>query len=332
MTTQVSQSNATQKHIDDYPISLLCWKCGTSVGPIMLGSSPVSTTRSCSNCDSITPSTNNVWQTLSSQRTEYFERFISDYAFIRSAEGRGSTDSEYYLALPYQDLSRKNTPQWKIRARTFRYIQEHILTPLANLQSKPLRILDLGAGNGWMSYRLALMGHLPIAVDILTNNSDGLGAAVHFNKNLGTPFPCVQSEMDHLPFPSSSFDLTVFNASFHYSENYERTLGEALRCTRSGGAVLIADTPWYENEESGRRMVEEKHITFANRYGLPSDSIGSMEYVTPERLQKLQARLSIKWDIYSPFYGVGWALRPLRAKLFNRRPPSQFRIYAAWVA
>jgi len=269
---------------------------------------------------------------MSPQRDEYFERFISEYEFIRSAEGRGSKDPEYYLALPYQDLSGKNTHQWKIRSRTFRYIEKHILAPLADLQSKPLRILDLGAGNGWMSYRLALMGHLPIAVDLLTNDSDGLGAAGHFNRTLPEPFPCVQSEMDHLPFPSSSFDLTVFNASFHYSENYEQTLGEALRCTRSGGAVLIADTPWYADDSNGRKMIEEKHTTFAAKYGFPSDSIKSLEYVTPERLQKLQAKLSIRWDIYDPFYGVSWALRPLRAKLFNRRTPSQFRIYAAWVA
>ena len=49
--------------------------------------------------------------------------------------------------------------------------------PLPERTERALRILDLGAGNGWMSYRLALQGHLPIAVDLLTNDRDGLGAA-----------------------------------------------------------------------------------------------------------------------------------------------------------
>ena len=61
---------------------------------------------------------------------------------------------------------------------------------------------------------------------------------------------------------SSAFDLVIFNASFHYSVNYERTFAEAVRCTCPGGSIVIADTPWYAEEESGRRMVEEKRERF----------------------------------------------------------------------
>jgi SAM-dependent methyltransferase len=182
-----------------------------------------------------------------------------------------------------------------------------------------------------MSYRLALQGHLPIAVDLLTNDRDGLGAAVHYKTAVDPLFPRVQAEVDRLPFPSSVFDIVIFNASFHYSVNYERTLVEALRCTCPGGSVVIADTPWYAEEESGRRMVEEKHERFFKTYGFASDSIASLEYLTPARLQRLGNAFNLEWNCISPFYGISWALRPLRAKLAGRRPPSQFRIYEARV-
>ena len=117
--------------------------------------------RECSNCRSYICCQNGIWRALRDGRAAYFGRFITDYEFIRAAEGRGSDASEYYLALPYRDLSGKNADQWSIRARTFRYIERRILPPFAMTFGRKLRILDLGAGNGWMSYRLALAGHVP---------------------------------------------------------------------------------------------------------------------------------------------------------------------------
>ncbi len=94
-----------------------------------------------------------------------------------------------------------------------------------------------------MSYRLALAWSRTVAVDLLTNDRDGLGAAAHYRKHLSTLFPRFQAELDALPFTDDEFDLVIYNASFHYSENYEKTIAEALRCTCAGGTILIADTP-----------------------------------------------------------------------------------------
>jgi SAM-dependent methyltransferase len=313
-------------------VTLLCWQCGASLTEMTPETRTGSGTRVCPGCMTTTQYRDGIWRALSSQRIDYFRKFIAEYEFIRAAEGRGSTQSEYYLGLPYTDITGRNSDQWTIRARTFRMMEHRILVPLAKLNKRPLHILDLGSGNGWLSYRLALRGHLPIAVDLLTNDRDGLGAAIHYNAHINPLFPRVQADLDRLPFASSIFDLVIFNASFHYSEDYERTFAEALRCTRPGGSVVIADTPWYSEEESGRRMVEEKHNRFAATYGFPSDSISSLEYLTPDRLHRLQDAFRLKWRDIRPFYGIRWSLRPLRAKLAGRRPPSQFRIYAAWVS
>jgi SAM-dependent methyltransferase len=285
----------------------------------------------CSDCCLKLSSEGGIWRALLPERVSHFSRFIRDYEFIRSAEGRGSVNAEYYLALPYRDLSGNNSQQWIIRARTFRYIDRHILPGLQPDNRKRLRILDLGAGNGWMSYRLALGGHAPVAVDLLTNDRDGLGAAINYRKQLTTLFPRVQAELDVLPLMDDAFDLVIFNASFHYSEDYEKTIAEALRCTCAGGTILIADTPWYSNEASGQQMVIERRRSFTQLYGIASDGLNSLEFLTDQRLQRLEARFELRWQVHTPSYGIRWFMRPLLAKMQGRREPSQFRIYSARV-
>ena len=312
--------------------TLLCWQCGAFLTDMTVEPRTSSTVRTCPHCATPTQLHNGIWIAISPRRLERFHKFITEYEFIRNAEGRGSGQPNYYLNLPYKDLSSRNGSQWAIRAHTFEVIERRILRPLAQVLKRPLRVLDLGAGNGWLSYRLALHGHIPIAVDLLTNNHDGLGAAIHYNRAVHPLFPRVQAELDQLPFSTSTCDLAIFNASFHYSEDYESTFAEALRCIRPGGAIVIADTPWYAQEESGEMMVIEKHQRFADTYGFRSDSIPSLEYLTPARLQALRDRFELNWETIRPFYGIRWSLRGIRAKLAGQRTPSKFRIYVARVA
>jgi ubiquinone/menaquinone biosynthesis C-methylase UbiE len=136
--------------------------------------------------------------------------------------------------------------------------------------------------------------------------------------------------MQHLPFQDEQFDAAIFNASFHYSENYEKTLSDALRCVRRGGMVVICDTPWYSREDSGTQMSRERRAAFLRTYGTSSDSIESLEFLTDSRLQQLEERLSLHWNVHTPRYGFQWATRPLKAKLLARREPSRFRIYVTW--
>jgi SAM-dependent methyltransferase len=306
-------------------IRLRCPHCGSSIGDLPDGHG----TLTCSHCNTDMPCRRGVWQALLPARENHFARFVEDYPRIRAFEGRGSSSDDYYLALPYRDLSRRNTWQWAIRGRTFRYIERQLLPSIITLARPALRILDLGAGNAWMSYRLAKLGHAPIAVDLLTNGQDGLEAAEHYRRSLPSLFPRFQAELDNLPFADRQFDLVIFNASFHYSENYEKTLAEAIRCTRQNGSVIIADTPWYSDEQSGLRMLEERRRAFVKRFGFPSDSINSREFLTDERLLHMESWLGIHWRMHEPYYGLRWQMRPWLAKLRNKRQPSRFRIYIA---
>jgi SAM-dependent methyltransferase len=281
----------------------------------------------CHSCRFRLQNNRGILEALPPERAAHYARFIEEYERIRAAEGRGGESESFYLCLPYTDISGRNCKQWEIRARSYDYLMAHVLRP--NFPTGGGWILDLGAGNCWMSFRLAAAGHHPFAVDLLTNDSDGLGAAEYYRRHLPGLFPRFRAELAHLPFQNEQFDAVIFNASFHYAEDYETVLRDALRCVKAGGMVVISDTPWYAHEGSGKQMVAERQVAFMHRYGTASDSIRSLEYLTDERLRELEERLSIRWTIHSPGYGFRWSMRPLVAKLRNRREPSRFQIYVA---
>jgi SAM-dependent methyltransferase len=291
-------------------LRLRCPRCRTSID-----------TLDCPACGFAIVIDDGIAHALAPESAARHARFIADYERIRAAEGRGSASADFYLALPYRDTSGRNREQWRMRARSYDCLVRQL--PQAG------RILDLGAGNGWMSFRLALAGYRPTAVDLLGNDRDGLGAARHYRARLPALFARVQAEIRRLPFADAQFDAAVFNASFHYAEDGEACLREALRCVRKGGPVIISDTPWYARDASGRQMLAERREAFLRRHGTAADALASLGYLTDERLQQMAAALSIRWEVHRPWYGLHWALRPFAAKLRGRREPSKFRLYVA---
>jgi SAM-dependent methyltransferase len=267
-----------------------------------------------------------IWRALPQERERQLHSFVRDYETIRQAEGRGSSDRHYYLALPFRDITGRLSVQWEIRSASYRCLEQRIWAKLEQQHHEALDILDVGAGNAWLCYRVALRGHRPVAVDLLLNEQDGLGAAHHYWECLRQSFPRFQAEMNRLPFADAQFDVVVFNASLHYSVDYAVTLREALRCLRLSGHLVILDSPVYHHEESGLTMIREKHREFEARYGFRSDSVPSQEFLTFGRVKELGAQLQIHWKILRPWYGLKWTLRPLKAKLQSKREPSKFVI------
>lgn len=267
-----------------------------------------------------------IWRFLLPESQAHYTRFIEEYETIRRLEGRGSPDPDYYRSLPYEDLSGKFSEDWAVRVRSFDLLVRKVLTPVQEQLQRPLKVLDLGAGNGWLSNQLSVQDDRVVAVDLLVNEQDGLGAWKHYD-NQFTP---IQAEYNHLPIMDGFADATIFNASFHYSENYEETLTEALRATEQEGLVVIMDTPVYRRRESGEQMVAERKATFLEQYGFASDALESENFLTYERIDKLGEALGMYWVTFRPFYGLGWMLRPLKAWLTRTREPARFPLIVGY--
>lgn len=249
-------------------------------------------------------------------------QFLQEYRCVRHAEGRGSEDPAYYAALPYEDLTGRNSAMWEMRAKTYRYFERRILVHLENKVKRPLKILDLGAGNGWLSYRLSLRNHHVIALDIFTDPLDGLGAC----RRYPIPVQAVESDFHLLPFREQTFDLAIYNSSLHYSIDCVATLSEARKCLVKSGVVIVLDSPVYRKHEHGEQMVTERQNIFQERYGFPSNALESIEFLDESTLELLSRSSNLHWKIYRPWYGLQWHLRPWKALLRNRRPPSRFWI------
>jgi ubiquinone/menaquinone biosynthesis C-methylase UbiE len=263
-----------------------------------------------------------IWRFLLPESEAHYARFIKDYEAIRRSEGRGSNSAKYYRALPFKDLSGHFKADWKIRARSFDVLVKNVLTRLQNPLERSLKILDLGAGNGWLSNRLAAQGDRVIAVDLLVNDEDGLGAWKYYEQS----FTPVQAEFNHLPVMDRFADVVIFNASFHYSEDYAKTLEEALRVLSKDGRIVVMDSPVYRRSASGEKMVEERQAQFQEKYGFASDNLQSENYLTYARLEELAKKFHITWRFITPFYGLRWMLRPLASLLLRRREPAKFHL------
>ncbi len=263
-----------------------------------------------------------IWHFLPPQRTAYYQQFIHEYTTIRQAEGRGADDPAYFRALPFEDRTGRHRWDWRIRAKSYEALLNNVVKPLETEHQRPLTTLDLGAGNGWLSYRLGQRGHQAVALDLQTNSFDGLGAHTHYEVAL-VP---VQAEFDHLPFVESSFDLVIFNASLHYATDYLHVLNEALRVLRPAGRLTILDSPVYREGQSGAQMVREREATFEKAYGFASNALACENYLTDDQLSELATTLNLRWQIRAPFYGWRWAARPWIARLLKRREPARFLV------
>ncbi|RPJ27784.1 MAG: class I SAM-dependent methyltransferase [Chloroflexi bacterium] len=265
---------------------------------------------------------NGVWRFLLPESEAHYTRFMADYETVRRLEGHGSTSEKYYRALPFKDLSGHHQADWKIRARSFNVLVKNVLTRLQSPLARSLKVLDLGAGNGWLSNRLSAQGDRVIAVDLLVNDQDGLGTWKFYEQS----FTPVQAEFNHLPIMDRFADAVIFNASFHYSENYAETLQEALRVLAPEGLIVIMDSPVYRRGASGEKMVQEREEQFKEKYGFASDNLQSENYLTYTRLKELSHELNLRWKFITPFYGLHWMLRPMIAGLSRRREPAKFHL------
>ncbi|MDL2716560.1 MAG: class I SAM-dependent methyltransferase [Acidobacteriota bacterium] len=258
-------------------------------------------------------------------------RWARAYMRLRRAEGRGAGGEAELLALPYLTAG-PLAGQWAIRARTFDAFVRRVVAPLAEERGRELAVLDLGAGNGWLSARLARLGHRSVALDLRVDDADGLAAGALFRRHLPRMFGRVSSSFDALPFGDARFDLVVFDASLHLAEDLPKVLAEAARATARGGLVAILDSPFYARSRSGEAMSEEKRRDTARTFeGLAEDllALSPIEYLTRESLAAAAAPAGLWFERSRVLYPLAYETRGLKARLLGRRPPSRFDLWSA---
>jgi SAM-dependent methyltransferase len=254
-------------------------------------------------------------------RRSALEGFLESYRRVRASERWGSSSAEYYRGLPYHDRTGNHDSVWRIRARTFDCFLAHLAR---NRSAHSGLVLDAGAGNCWLSARLAERGFDVAALDINDDPQDGLGALALVSPALRSNIVPVRAEFDALPFGSEMFDIEVLNASLHYSSDVMHTLEGLLTVLKSGGMLYVLDSPVYGTQEAGEQMVRERNTRFREQFGIMPLEEPSAGFITSDIVRQIQGRFRV--ELLDPCYGLRWALRPHAARLLRRREPALFQI------
>jgi SAM-dependent methyltransferase len=254
-----------------------------------------------------------IWRFLPLAREVHYRQFLNEYREVRRAEQWGGSNAEYYRRLPRVRHDDPRRVIWRIRERNFRALVSRIG------RSGPLRILDVGAGNCWLSYQLAVRGHTVAALDLSEDEQDGLGARTNYDLE----FECYQAEFDRTPFCDSQFDLEVFNAAVHYSTGLESTLREGRRVLARGGRILILDSPFYPDEASGSTAIDAREADFAAKFGFRRE-LKNVGFLTQNRLEEAAAAIGLKLQVWGA--AEAWEDRLRRAWTKHRtgREPALF--------
>ncbi len=255
------------------------------------------------------------------------------YADLRAREGRGRGGEAELRALPYVSAG-PLAKQWSVRARTFDAFVDRVIIPLEHERARPLRILDLGAGNGWLSARMTSRGHSAVALDIRTDAVDGLGAGAPYAQILRRMFARVAASFEALPLRGGAFDVVVFDASLHYASALDVVLTEAVRVLSSDGRLAILDSPFYGRAEAGEAMAREKRESTRRDYPDLADALlarPAIEYLTRDRLAAAARPLGLSFVRHRVLYPFWYEVRPLVALVRGRRAPSRFDLWEATV-
>lgn len=262
----------------------------------------------CPACHSTFHRTGNIWRFVNVTLDPY-RSFIETYRVVRRAEGWGSTDALHYLDLPHVAPDAPHAKIWRVRAVTFKSLLRHL--------ARPSTLLDVGAGNGWLSYQLLKRGHTMVSLDLNDDARDGLGAREVYP----LPLECAQADMQQLPFAGEQFDAVIFNASLHYTTNLEGALESSLRVLKPDGKLFVMDSPMYRERASGDAMLNAKARSFQETYGieLTREQRG---YLTFDDFKSV----ALHWTWHESVADWRTKLRAASARRRGKREPARFGV------
>lgn len=112
------------------------------------------------------------------------------------------------------------------------------------------KILDVGCGNGIVSFAFASLGHVVTAIDPDDSDDVGLKAIEKLiavlKKGSITPNKAFAEE---LPYPSSSFDIVYTRQAVHHFSDLSVGIRECARVLKPGGHLLATREHVVDNDE-----------------------------------------------------------------------------------
>src|SRR5205085_10645097 len=132
--------------------------------------------------------------------------------------------------------------EWMLREESWKRLQKYLSRKMT-----PMKVLEVGCGNGWLSQRLSdLSGCVVTGIDI---NAQEINQAKRVFDHIGK-LKFLQCRMNDEKLDNEEFSLIVFAASMQYFPSLQNVLREALDKLAKGGEIHIIDTAFYTRDEA----------------------------------------------------------------------------------
>jgi len=183
-------------------------------------------------------------------------RFLPALEDYRTRLGRRLLDPAAYPLLPGGPAVQGDR-EWQQR--------QYDLALLRRLAAgaKALRVLDLGAYNGWLSHHLAAWGHTVTGVDPFTDPYDGLGAAQFYAER----WQPIQLDLRDLSVLAADYNLVVVNRCLAFFPEPAAALRQAQALVAPGGQLVALGLQVFGDPRRKARRVAELDEEFQTRYG-----------------------------------------------------------------
>ncbi len=187
----------------------------------------------------------------------YFNSKENLYLKVRTKERR-IYDDETLELLPLIKANHQHFDEWQFRKIT----ADNLVRYFSKYSS--LSILDVGAGNCWLSNLISSKtGNTVFAIDL--NEFELKQGAKVFNNNKKLKIIYGDIFMDL--FDKDSFDTVLFASSIQYFSDLVNTINKTFNYVRPGGSIFIADSNFYKEDKIA--PAEERTKKYYDELGIP---------------------------------------------------------------
>ena len=226
-------------------------------------------------------------------------KFEEAYIHLRQSEKRLFSDVEI-LQLPYVPKQHPHFKEWRIRKQSayklFKYLKS---------LKRPLKILEVGCGNGWLSAYLTNIPNVNITgIDVNLQELDQAKKLFASKTNLRF----INASIEDLK-SGMAYDIILFASSIQYFSSIQNTLNQSLQKLNENGEIHIIDTMFYrpgEVEEARKRSSvyfnKTGHNEMAEYYY--HHSLEDMSSFNKTILKRPSSIFKFLFKIKDPFYWI----------------------------
>jgi ubiquinone/menaquinone biosynthesis C-methylase UbiE len=226
-----------------------------------------------------------------------FEQLYSD---LRQAENRIYSDEEV-RQLPTIERDHVHAKEWAMRKDSCERLLRHLAS-----KKMPLKILEIGCGNGWLSHRLSeIASSYVVGLDV--NLLELQQAERVFAASTNLAF--VYGDIDSAFLENQRFDVVIFAAAIQYFESLPGIIQKAFERLNEGGEIHILDSHFYERKEL--KMAKQRSADYFKRKGFE----GMRQFYFHRSLEELgcfrysilyhpNSRISRFFGTKNPFYWI----------------------------